>query len=79
MARFPERTVGVRVIAKNIKTEWVPSSDDDWNDYHYMVTFQTDNHDIWSFSLSTELYNALSPGDYERLFIKSIKRSKTHV
>lgn len=76
LARLPERTVGARVIAKNVKTEWVSSGDAGWNDYHYMVTFQSDNHDIWSFPLSIVLYNALSPGDYGTLIYKINKKGK---
>lgn len=76
LARLPERTIGARVIAKKVKTEWVSSDDGGWYDYHYMVTFQSDNHDIWSFPLSAELYNACLQVITEHLFIKSIKKEK---
>lgn len=76
LARLPERTVGAKVIEKNVKIEQVSSDDDSRTDYYYMVTFQSDHHDFWSFPLSIELYNALSPGDYGTLVYKVNKRGK---
>ena len=75
LARLPERTIGARVIAKNIKKE-LSDGEGGRDNYYYMVTFQSENNDIWSFPLSVEIYNVLLPEDYGTLIYKINKKGK---
>lgn len=77
LARLPERIVSAKVIAKNIKKEWVSDGNGGWDKYYYIVTFQSDCNEIWAFPLSLELYNGLLPGDRGTLIYKTNKKGNS--